>query len=191
MAMERDVEIIEAYARTPNLKLVGEELGIPWQSIYVRLCKNNIPVIGDKKKYGSDKDKLARLTEEMFLEAVPHAIDMNQKQFQSKFDFKVGNLLVDIKASCKRNGAKETSKYVHYRWGFSTKVQQEKSDFLVCFCFDGYEPAVPGNLQKVLLIPKEYYENKTSFSASCKGSKWDEFEISLSDLSDFFSAFED
>lgn len=46
-----DAKIIESYSRLKKLKLVGDETGIPWQTVYVRLRANNVPVTGDKARY--------------------------------------------------------------------------------------------------------------------------------------------
>lgn len=43
---------IEAYSRLKNLKLVGEEIGMKWQTVYVQLKKAGVKVTGDKARYG-------------------------------------------------------------------------------------------------------------------------------------------
>ena len=47
-----------AYRKHMNLKLAAAELGVAWQSLYVRLKQLGEPVTGDKMRYGSDRDKL-------------------------------------------------------------------------------------------------------------------------------------
>lgn len=125
-------EVIEAYNQTPNLKVVGERLSIPWQSVYVILKENGVSVVGDKKQYGADTDKLARKAEEAFNKIVDYAIDKNKDEFQAKYDFDVGSVKVDIKASTKKVGnrrSKTANKYL--RWAFGVKVQSDVADFLV------------------------------------------------------------
>ena len=51
---------IEAYGRHKNLKIAAAEVGIPWQKLYLILRNAGVPVVGDKLRYGSDRDKLAR-----------------------------------------------------------------------------------------------------------------------------------
>ena len=50
---------IESYSRLKNLKLVGLEVGIPWQTVYVYLKQAGISVTGDKSRYGSATDRVA------------------------------------------------------------------------------------------------------------------------------------
>ena len=76
-----------------------------------------------------------------------------------------------------------------YRWAFSTKVQEECSDFLVCFCMEGFDCEEYGAVEKILLIPKEFYKNKQFISVSCSNSKWDDFEVTVEGLQEFFSNF--
>ncbi len=76
-----------------------------------------------------------------------------------------------------------------YRWAFSTKVQEECSDFLVCFCMGGFDCENHGEAEKILLIPKEFYKNKQMMSVSCNKSKWYDFEVTVEELQEFFSNF--
>ena len=71
--MDKRDACIESYSRLKNLKLVGLELGIPWQTVYVHLRAAGVPVTGDKKRYGSDTDRLAAKAEALFAELVPAA----------------------------------------------------------------------------------------------------------------------
>ena len=50
-----------AYDKHQNLKVAASELGMKWQTLYWHLKKHNHPIIGNKSKYGSPKDKLASL----------------------------------------------------------------------------------------------------------------------------------
>ena len=52
---------IESYSRLKNLKLVGLEVGIPWQTVYVYLKQAGIAVTGDKSRYGSVTDRATEL----------------------------------------------------------------------------------------------------------------------------------
>lgn len=170
---------IAAYEKHKNLKIAADELGVKWQSLYYQLKKAGVPVIGDKAKYGSDKDKLADKAEALFQMLVPFAENQNGLKFQSKVDFMVDGQKVDIKASTlKRASPRSTVK----RWAFSVKKQEFLADFLVCFAFDDYES------YKILLIPGEFIRFYQSISISEKGnSKWLDFVISPLDLQMFFS----
>lgn len=114
MPADKTAACVDAYSRLKNLKLVGLELGIPWQTVYVHLRAAGVPVTGDKSRYGSDTDRLAANAERIFAALVPNASDQNDKKFQAKVDFIVGQYKVDVKASRLRNG----------RWAFSLKKQE-------------------------------------------------------------------
>tara|TARA_B100001105_G_scaffold4933_1_gene3687 strand:- start:1822 stop:1989 length:168 start_codon:yes stop_codon:yes gene_type:complete len=54
---------------------------------------------------------------------------------------------------------------------------------------EGYDCENHGEVEKILLIPKEYYKNKQSMSVSCKKSKWFDFEVTEEELKQFFDMF--
>ncbi|MDG4870278.1 hypothetical protein P8631_19990, partial [Guyparkeria sp. 1SP6A2] len=83
------------------------------------------PVTGDKLRYGSDTDRFAARAERKFNELVPFAMSQNEKKFQSKVDFMVGDSTIDVKAANLKNN----------RWSFSLKKQENIADFFVCFAF--------------------------------------------------------
>jgi hypothetical protein len=172
--------IAEAYKKHMNLKLAANELGMPWQSLYVQLKKEGVPVTGDKLRYGSDKDKLAAYAEKIFLSLVPKAENMNLVKFQSKFDFKVGNVSVDVKSS--RAMAKNKLYPQSLSWAFSIKKQTMECDFLCCFCLNEDK-----SVSKVILIPSETFSGLQTITVSCTGkSRWLDYEIPAEDLARFF-----
>jgi hypothetical protein len=109
---------VYAYRKHKNLKLAASELGIAWQTLYVRLKQVNEPVTGDKLRYGNDRDKLAAFAESEFLRLVPSAVNANDFRFQAKYDFNVGDYKVDVKASKPRQLYK---RYSAESWSFSFK----------------------------------------------------------------------
>lgn len=169
--MDKRQACIESYSRLKNLKLVGLELGIPWQTVYVHLRAAGVAVTGDKSRYGSDTDRLAAKAETLFSTLVPNAVNQNDHQFQAKVDFKVGGYAVDVKASRLRGG----------RWAFSLKKQKRVADFFVCFAFnedDTYRTlAIPGELCR--------YLQTISLSAAAH-TKWWDYEIPADQLRSFF-----
>lgn len=172
--MDKTSICVESYARLKNLKMVENETGIKWQTVYYHLKKSGVEVVGDKKKYGSETDKFAARAESAFLELVPDAVDMNRKKFQSKYDFDVFGLKVDVKASQLRKGDKE-GKYK--RWAFSIKKQRLFADFMVCFCFSGED------IVKTIFIPCDICRNHGTISIGERGGKWDAFCIDKNDIS--------
>lgn len=177
--MEKDAAIIDAYARLKNLKRASEELGIPWQTVYVRLRENGVAVVGDKARYGSDKDRFAAKAEAEFQKLVPHATNENKLKFQAKTDFSVGGHTVDVKASTLH---RQTRDKPARRWAFGVKKQEFCADFVVMFAF------LDDGTYRLLLVPGEMIRHYQSLSIGERWTgKWSEFEISPSDLSSFFA----
>ncbi|AXF52948.1 MAG: riboflavin synthase subunit alpha [Caudoviricetes sp.] len=172
---------IAAYELHRNLKLAANEVGIPWQTVYVHLRRAGVPVTGDKLRYGSDSDKLAARAEKLFLKHVPNAEDQNTRQFQSKVDFMFAGLGIDVKASRKKQHGVQPSMQ---RWMFIIKKQEAIADFFVCYGFDGDGL----NLEQTLLIPGELARNYTSISVSTAGGKWADYAVDPDSLAEFFSS---
>ena len=163
-----------------NLKLAANELGIGWQTLYSRLKQMGEPVTGDKLRYGSDRDKLGAMAEAEFKRIVPFASDNNGRKFQSKYDFEVAGWKVDVKASLPHQLNK---RYAALSWSFSFKKQSLICDFICCFCFS--QDRV---LDRILLVPREFFRGLQTVSVSCFGdSKWLDYEIAADDLAPFFS----
>lgn len=171
----------DAYAKHMNLKLAADELGIPWHTLYLTLKKEGVAVVGDKLRYGSDRDRLAAMAEVEFSRLVPKAKNMNAIDFQSKHDFEVGALKVDVKCSMPRRLNKKSNAK---SWAFSFKKQSLICDFICCFCKDENK-----NTVKVLLVPSEFFKSLQTVSVSCNGnSKWLNYSMEPSDLATFFDA---
>lgn len=170
---------IEAYRQHQNLKIAAQHVGIPWQTVYVHLRKAGEPVTGNKLKYGSDSDRLAAKSEQIFLSLVPFAKDQNTRKFQSKVDFLIGEMGVDVKASRKKSHGKNSS-----RWMYSIKKQEAIADFFVCLGFDENAES----LESVLLIPGEIARMHSTISHSCRGGKWADYLVEAGDLSPFFQS---
>ena len=175
-----DEVCITAYEKHKNLKIAANEIGIKWQTLYVRLRKNNIQVTGDKTKYGSMSDKIGARAERDFGKLVPKAIDQNESKFQAPIDFIVNGVTVDVKASQRRIGNK---KFKTERWAFSIKKQESSCDFFVFMAYTKNHES----LEKVFLVPGDMCRFLTSISITCSGSsKWNDYEVDPNDLSDFF-----
>lgn len=174
------MNIREAYERHKNLKLAAAELGMPWQSLYVHLRKAGVPVTGDKARYGSDKDRLAAASEMEFEKLVPFAKNQNKDRFQAKCDFLVGKEKVDVKCARLRQGCK---RFKARRWSFSIKKQELLADFMVCFAM------LDSGSYRLLLVPGELIRNYQTISIPENGkSKWLQYEVTASELTEFFLA---
>ena len=170
---------VEAYRQHQNLKIAAQQVGIPWQTVYVHLRKAGEPVTGNKLKYGSETDRLAARAERIFLDLVPFAEDQNTRQFQSKVDFLVGGFGVDVKSSRLKIQGPNSS-----RWMYSIKKQEAIADFFVCLGFDAEAQAV----KSILLVPGEIARMHTTISHSSRGGKWADYLIEPSGLAPFFRA---
>jgi hypothetical protein len=168
---------VEAYRQHQSLKVAAQHVGIPWQTVYVHLRKAGEPVIGDKLKYGSETDRLAAKAERLFLELVPFAVDQNSRQFQSKVDFLVGGLGVDVKAARLRPHSIKSS-----RWMFSIKKQEAVADFFVCLGFDDKGTEV----ETLLLVPGEIARKHVTISHTSRRGKWSDYRIKPDELAPFF-----
>lgn len=180
--MNTQQKCIAAYERHKNLKLAGQEVGLSWQMVYVHLRKANVPVTGDKSRYGSDTDRLAAKGEAYFQSLVPIAEDQNKKQFQPKFDFLVKGYRVDVKSSTLRKSHKDCKVM---RWAFCSKKQETEADFFVLLGYENHRPA------HIWLIPGEISRKYATISIStgAKGKWWD-YEVNPADLLDFFNQLE-
>ena len=172
------------YRELKNLKLVGTELGIPWQTVYVRLKRASEPVTGDKARYGSDTDRLAARGERWFTRVVPWAEDQNALGFQPKVDFLVRGLGVDVKTS---RPAKTKTGVL--QWSWSIKKQEMVADHFVCIALtDRTEDA---GVYRALLIPGEiarrYQSVRISHNGKAITGKWADYACSSAELRSFFS----
>lgn len=174
----------DAYEKHKHLKNAASEIGIPWQTLYVRLKEQGIKVTGDKSRYGSASDRLGCVGEREFKSIVEFSEDMNESEFQSKVDFMVRGFMVDVKSSRPRMLNKTKSD--GYSWAFSFKKQAECADFFVCFCYDH-----DGSVKDLLLIPSEFSKGLQTISVPYDGrSKWKDFSVSKDGLRDFFLSVE-
>jgi hypothetical protein len=120
------------------------------------------------------------LAEQEFLRLVPGSTACNEKRWQSKWDFEVGGMKVDVKASMPRRLSK---KYPALSWAFAFKKQSLVCDFICCFCM-----SQDRQIEKILLVPKEFFEGLQTVSVSCSGSsKWLDYAIGGAELAQFFN----
>lgn len=178
--MDIQERCVAAYRKHKHLKLAAQEVGIPWQSVYVQLRQAGEPVTGDKLKYGSHTDRLASLGEQRFLALIPEAEDMNRRKFQSKVDFLVHGHSVDVKSSMLKKGSKGTDRR---RWAFSVKKQEAIANFFVCFGFDDNK-----EIATCLLIPGEIARKMTTINLPETGGKWRDYEVDPGSLREFFDS---
>jgi len=181
MNMDIKEQCAESYSRHKHLHNVADEVGIPWQTVYVYLKEKGVPVTGDKSTYGSPKDKLAAHGELLFGRMVPFAVDLNKVKFQPKIDFDVLGYGVDVKTSRR----KKTSKRFDSRaWSFSFKKQSQDADFFVCVGLCENQ-----EVEKVFLIPGELVRklHTVSVPVSMK-SKWACFQVDPQELAVFFKS---
>jgi len=169
----------ESYSRLKHLKLVGEEVGIPWQTVYVHLKKAGVAVTGDKARYGGITDRFAAKAEAEFKRLIPSAVDNNETEFQSTIDFDVNGNSVDIKAARLKSDGR-----IH-RWAYCVSKQRDAADFFILYAYDGSGEDV---LHK-FMIPGEIAREKTTISITATlKSKWADYLISDDGLVEFFNS---
>jgi hypothetical protein len=168
-------EMIDSYKKHENLKIAGAELGISFQTLYWHLKKAGVSVAGNKERYGSEKDRFGVFAEKIFAEIVPEADDLNGKKFQSKFDFQINGVRLEIKAAKRQSlGFGKGGD----RWAFSIKRQISECDFYVLFAFSPDK-----ELEKIFLVPHDVLCNTTTISVSVNGvSKWHSYEVTKESL---------
>lgn len=170
------------YRDLQNVKLVGAELGIPWQTVYSRLKRAGEPVTGDKSRYGSETDRLSARAERYFQALVPEAEDQNQKAYQSKVDFIVSGQSVDVKVSRPRLSPRGVS-----QWCWSVKKQEAIADYFVCIALGDHSDDPP--ISRLLLIPgdlsRHYQSIRISHANGWRG-KWAEYALTPSELRTYF-----
>lgn len=169
----------EAYGRWKNLKLVGQELNVPWQTVYVYLRQLGVAVTGDKSRYGSATDRLAVKGERLFANFVPGAVDNNESQFQAKIDFSAYGHGVDVKTATLKSGGHKCKKR---RWAFCLKKQEMIADFVVLFALGDMM-----ELKHCFLLPGEIIRHYQTISISeTLASKWKEYLVDAYSLDEFF-----
>ncbi|WP_109391293.1 MULTISPECIES: hypothetical protein [Proteus] len=176
---------IESYSRHKNLKLVGMELGIPWQSVYSTLRKADYPVTGDKARYGSVTDRIAVIGEQKFKKAVPISIDNNDLKYQADIDFTIGNITIDVKTSrIRRKQQGKGIKNAAPRWGYCINKQKDTADFFVLYALDDNNET-----EHVFLMPNEIVTAVSMISIpETLASKWADYKIEESELLPFFQS---
>ena len=167
-----------AYDEHRHLGKAAEAIGMKWQTLYWHLKRAGYPILGDKERYGSEKDRFAAKAEREFAEIVGNAVNLNKATYHSKYDFDINGLKVDVKASNLKRVSKLSKSL---RWAFSLKKQEAIADFIVCMA---YKDDV---LFKLFLIPTEMMRYRATISIAENGtSKWEDYAISREDLKEFF-----
>ena len=173
-------QCIESYKKHQQLFAAADDLGMPWQTLYYRLKKAGFSVTGNKSKWGSARDRFAAKGEAFFKSIVPDAKDQNETSFQSKVDFVVNGIKVDVKSAKAKTS---NSRYSSKRWAFSLKKQLEEAEFYVLFCYDEKGEVV----RDCYLIPRDMIIGLQTISIPCTAkSKWNCFSVNPDCLADFF-----
>jgi hypothetical protein len=174
-------EMKTLYTEHQKLHTVGDIMNIPWQTVYWWLKKEGVSVTGNKSWYGGENNQIALIGEDLFRSVAPNAVNQNDLMFQPKYDYTLGNLKIEIKTAFLRDGKSRSNK-VNLRWAFNTKKQQE-ADYIICYCLSGHISSY--NVDRILLIPREFITDIQTVSVSPRKSKWLDFETTKKDLADF------
>lgn len=175
--------LVERYRDLKNTRLVAAELGMPPATAYWRLRRAGEPVTGDKARYGSETDKIAARGERWFQRVVPWAEDQNALGFQTKVDFLVAGLRVDVKTSRPR-----LTKSGVITWAWSLRKQRDEADFFVCLALSNRTEQT--GVHKALLVPGEIAATCGSLRVShdriAMRGKWARAARTSAELQTFF-----
>lgn len=184
---EATVSVIkESYSRLKNLKLVEQETGVKWQTVYWHLKKEGVQVVGDKARYGSATHRLGVLGEQLFQRLVPNAVDNKHLKWQGSADFSVNGSSVDVKAArlCPA-GKTPAGKSCSARWSYCNITQRDIADFFVLIAL----PDQGDDVEHIFLLPRELAASNTTISIPLTlKSKWADYLVSSEELSQFFSS---
>jgi hypothetical protein len=179
LSLDREVQ---AYERHRSLKAAAAELGIPWTTLYARLKRAGVQVVGDPLRHGDERARLGALAEAEFHRLVPDATAENLSKHHAPVDFHVRGYAVDVKCARPRQVDR---RYPARSWTFSIKPRQTlHCDFLCCFCMAG-----DAGFDHILLIPREFFSGLRTIAVMCSGAgKWLDYATPPGELSAFFDA---
>ena len=190
---EHEQNILDLYKLLGGAKQVANQLDISILDVYLTLKKYKLSI---QERIDSETDRsgvLGAEGESEFLKLVPFATEVNAIiNNNPAFDFLVGDITIDIKAS--RIIKMGRAKLKKEQWYFLLQRHYQKkygADFYVLFaCFgerlkDGYD---------VYIIPSELLAGIKSVNIPAKSKKscmWHDFIVEPNKVSEFFQKLKD
>jgi len=172
-------EIISLYKETKSINETVKISGWTKKIVYMILQKNNLLDAQTRSIEGPANTRLGAVGEIIFQQLVPEAVSANDitRKNNPDFDYKVGDLNIDIKASrysVKTNG-----------WGANIRTSKNGSrpDLYVMFLLE--ENAILSNpvIEHILLIPTSiFYDNQTNTTFSKSSPTVKEYDVSNEEL---------
>ncbi len=142
--MKKDV--VELYLEHGDFERAIKESGLSAISAHIKLINSGVITLKDKVRYSSRNGKLGAEAELLFQKIVPKAVNYNTvvKKNNPVFDFKYGDLTIDVKYSS-----------VHKRGNHSFwNVRPSNADMLVVFLEEKIGSGLKNS--EILVIPQAF-----------------------------------
>jgi hypothetical protein len=134
------------YADTPSLVEIARRIGSTPGAVGYQLYKRGVKLVGDKLRFGCDRDRQARMAELYVLSKLNGAIDHNAEQFQPEVDITYRGARIDVKSSVLQRVGH------HVSLSFMVEKHPGQVDLFVCLGYVRHgddEPiavyVIPGN----------------------------------------------
>ncbi len=172
-------DIVDLYLKYKDFEKAVQLSGLPTLIAHLKLLKSGVLEIDDKIKYGSEGGKLGALAEQKFQKMIPEAINYNTivKKNNPIFDFKYGDLTIDVKySSLHKRG---NTKY----W----QVRPSKADLIVIYL----ESKAGRKLDspEILVIPQAFIYTKSTLFVTPRNELYTNFLVQEEDLKFILSEY--
>ncbi len=180
MTQERTkVNVVELYQKYNDFEKAVQLSGMPTLAAHIKLLASGVLKIQDKIDFCSNNVKLGALAEREFQKLVPNAIDYNRivKKNNPIFDFKYGDLTIDVKYSSRQKRGN------HLYWN----VKTTKADILVCF-LEAFKGSMLKNAD-ILLIPQAFINVKQNIHLSQNNNLYYDCKVEKEELKDILDQY--
>ncbi len=176
---KNNTDIVELYIKYNDFEKAVKLSGLPTLTAHIKLLSSGVITLKDKISFSSKSGKLGALAEKEFQRLVPEAVNYNTVVQKNNpiFDFKYGDLTVDVKYSSMLN--RKGYKY----WS----VRASKSDIMVCFL-----EVKKGNKLKnadILVIPQGFINTKQNIHISPKKELYSYCKVESKELKNVLAEY--
>lgn len=177
------MDIIEIYKECQDFEKAVALSGMPTLQAHITLLRSGVISLQDKIQYSSEAGKLGAKAEFMFQKLVPNAVNYNRvvNKNNKHFDFKYGDLTIDVKYSSRINKKINGEEKDGYYWSARSTG---KVDLFVLFLERNKGDKLDN--PHILIIPKSFATAK-HFNISPKWIK--NFEVEKDDIEGFLKQY--